>query len=88
MLKATYMGALSDPDGDVRAAAINGLAVLDGPGSNAILSSAMTDADASVRLAALDGLEVDEQSLPLIAQALSDTDESVRALAQLRLGIE
>jgi hypothetical protein len=88
MLKATYRGALSDPDGDVRAAAINGLAVLDGPGSAEILSSAMTDADASVRLAALDGLEVDEQSLPLIAQALSDTDESVRALAQLRLGIE
>jgi HEAT repeat protein len=88
LLKTTYTEALSDPDGDVRAAAISGLSVLDAKGSIAVLSSAMSDADASVRLAALDGLEVDEQTLPLIAGALSDEDESVRALAELRLGIQ
>lgn len=88
MLKTTYTEALSDPDGDVRAAAISGLSVLDAKGSIGVLSSAMSDADASVRLAALDGLEVDEQTLPLIAGALSDEDESVRALAELRLGIQ
>jgi hypothetical protein len=31
---------------------------------------------------------VDENTLPYYNQALSDSDESVRALAELRLGIE
>jgi len=87
-LEAAYNDALKDKDGDVRAAAVNGLALLDEKASFPLLSSAMTDESASVRLAALDGMDVDEQSLPFIAEALSDPDESVRTLAQLRLGIE
>lgn len=89
MLKTTYTEALSDPDGDVRAAAVNGLALLDAEESFPILSAAMADEDASVRLVALDGMGVvNENTLPYYNQALGDSDESVRALAELRLGIE
>jgi HEAT repeat protein len=80
---------LKDRDGDVRAAAVNGMALLDAEASFPILSAAMADENASVRLVALDGMDVvDENTLPYYNQALSDSDESVRALAELRLGIE
>jgi HEAT repeat protein len=87
-LQTAYIDALKDNDGDVRAAAVNGLALLDEKASFPMLSSAMSDESASVRLAALDAMDVDEQSLAFIAEALSDPDESVRTLAQMRLGIE
>lgn len=88
-LATAYNDAMKDKDGDVRAAAVNGLALLDEKNSFPMLSAAMSDESASVRLAALDGMEqVDEQSLPFYEQALNDEDDSVRALAELRLGIE
>jgi HEAT repeat protein len=88
-LRSAYTDALKDRDGDVRAAAVNGMALLDAEASFPILSAAMADENASVRLVALDGMDVvDENTLPYYNQALSDSDESVRALAELRLGIE
>ena len=88
-LESAYNNAMKDQDGDVRAAAVNGLALLDEKNSFPMLSAAMSDESASVRLAALDGMEqVNEQTLPYYEQALNDEDDSVRALAELRLGIE
>ncbi len=88
-LRSAYTDALKDRDGDVRAAAVNGLTLLDGEASFPMLSAAMADEDASVRLVALDGMDVvDENTLPYYQQALNDSDESVRTLAELRLGIE
>lgn len=88
-LATAYNDAMKDQDGDVRAAAVNGLALLDEKNSFPMLSAAMSDESASVRLAALDGMEqVNEQTLPYYEQALNDEDDSVRALAELRLGIE
>ena len=88
-LRSSYTDALKDRDGDVRAAAVNGLTLLDGEASFPMLSAAMADEDASVRLVALDGMDVvDENTLPYYQQALNDSDESVRTLAELRLGIE
>jgi hypothetical protein len=87
-LKAAYQSAMNDTDGDVRAEAISGLALLDEEGSFGLLTSAMADEHPSVRLAALDSMEVNPESRPYYEQALTDADESVRALAALRLGIE
>jgi hypothetical protein len=87
-LKAAYQSALTDADGDVRAEAISGLALLDEDNSFGMLSSAMDDEHPSVRLAALDGMPVNRESRPYYEKALTDADESVRELAALRLGIE
>jgi hypothetical protein len=88
-LRSVYGDAIKDRNGDVRAAALNGLAILDAEASFPILGAAMADEDASVRLVALDGMDVvNENTLPYYDQALGDPDESVRALAELRLGIE
>jgi len=64
------------------------MALLDEEDSFGLLTSAMADEHPSVRLAALDSLEVNPESRPYYEKALTDTDESVRALAALRLGIE
>ncbi|WP_460028317.1 hypothetical protein [Methyloparacoccus murrellii] len=87
-LRAAYQAALSDPNGDVRAEALTGMALLDEEHSFGLLSSAMLDGDASVRLAALDNLELDRRSRAIYRTALGDPDESVRELAALRLGLE
>ena len=87
LLRSAYRQALTDASGEVRAAALQGLATLDRDDSLPLLREAMGDADSSVRLAAVDGLEVNDESRPLLEQALKDTDESVRELAGLRLGL-
>lgn len=87
-LQATYQSALNDADGDVRAEAISGLALLNAEGSFPMLSSALSDEHPSVRLAALDGMEVTSESRPYYEKALTDPDEAVRDLAALRLGLE
>ncbi len=88
-LREAYQAALGDEEGDVRAEAITGMVLLDAENSFPLLSQAMSDEHPSVRLAALDGMdEADEKTLPYYQQALTDPDESIRALAGLRLGIE
>lgn len=87
VMRSAYQQALRDANGEVRAAALQGLATLDRDSSFPLLREAMGDADSSVRLAAVDGMEVNDESRPLLEQALKDTDESVRELAGLRLGL-
>lgn len=87
-LQAAYQNALSDADGDVRAEAVSGLALLNAGDNLPLLTSALADEHPSVRLAALDSLEVTPESRPYYNEALNDPDESVRELAALRLGIE
>ena len=87
-LRAAYKAGLTDEDGDVRAAAISGMALLDQGGDVEWLKAAMNDRHASARLAALDSLGDDAQSRPYLIMALSDPDESVRVLAEMRLGIQ
>jgi len=86
-LRAAYEEGLKDPDGDVRAAALAGIAVLDGARSSGLLSEAMNDRDPSVRLAAVDGMPINPETRPALEKALSDPDEAVRELAGLRLGV-
>jgi hypothetical protein len=87
-LRAAYRAGLADDDGDVRAAAISGMALLDQGGDVEWLKAAMNDRHASARLAALDSLGDDARSRPYLIMALSDPDESVRVLAEMRLGIQ
>jgi len=87
VMRSAYHQALQDANGEVRAAALQGLATLDRDSSFPVLREAMGDADSSVRLAAVDGMDVNDESRPLLEQALKDTDESVRELAGLRLGL-
>lgn len=87
-LKAAYQSAMNDADGDVRAEAISGMALLDEEGRFGLLTSAMADEHPSVRLAALDSMEFNPESRPYYEKALTDEDETVRELAALRLGIE
>lgn len=87
VMRSAYQQALQDANGEVRAAALQGLATLDRDSSFPVLREAMGDADSSVRLAAVDGMDVNDESRPLLEQALKDTDESVRELAGLRLGL-
>jgi hypothetical protein len=86
-LRVSYRAGLQDQAGEVRAAAVAGLAILDRGDSFGLLTEAMNDADPGVRLAAIDGMALDSQSRPYIERALSDSDESVRELAGLRLGL-
>ena len=87
VMRSAYQHALQDANGEVRAAALQGMATLDRDTSFPLLREAMGDADSSVRLAAVDGMEVNDESRPLLEQALKDADESVRELAGLRLGL-
>ena len=87
VMRSAYQQALQDTNGEVRAAALQGMATLDRDNSLPLLREAMGDADSSVRLAAVDGMEVNDESRPLLEQALKDADESVRELAGLRLGL-
>jgi hypothetical protein len=87
VMRSAYQQALQDANGEVRAAALQGLATLDRDNSFPVLREAMGDADSSVRLAAVDGMDVNDESRPFLEQALKDADESVRELAGLRLGL-
>lgn len=86
-LRGAYLAGLRDESGEVRAAALTGLAILDKGNSLGFLAEAMSDADPNVRLAAVDGMAVNQESRPYLEEALSDADESVRLLAGLRLGL-
>ncbi|MGZ8248507.1 MAG: HEAT repeat domain-containing protein [Methylomagnum sp.] len=86
-LRAAYQAGLQDQAGEVRAAALAGMAVLDGGNSLGLLSGAVSDEDPAVRLAAIDGMALNYQSRPYLEKALADSDESVRELAGLRLGL-
>ena len=83
---ATLEAALGDADSEVRAQAVFGLAQLGGAESAASLDLALSDGDASVRLMAVDSILPQVHGSGLLRQALADPDETVRALAELKLG--
>lgn len=77
--------ALADPDAQVRAQAVYGLAQRGGADASAALQAGLHDSDASVRLMAVDSVGLDPQGLALLQQALADSDETVSAMAALKL---
>ena len=75
--------ALSDPDPEVRMAALESISEFDNPPVKA-LAKALDDTDPEIRFEALSvAAEIDNKSVqPLLAKALDDPDEDVRSLAQ------
>jgi hypothetical protein len=84
-VRNTLERALSDPDAGVRAQAVYGLSRRGGAAASSALQAALRDSDASVRLMAVDSAGIDAQSLAVLRQALADSDETVSALAALKL---
>jgi hypothetical protein len=74
--------ALSDSDATVRAQAVFNLVKRDGDSSAMVLQTALQDKEAGVRLMAVDSAGDNEA---LLQQALTDSDETVRALAEIKL---
>lgn len=83
-IKAALEKALTDQSAKVRAQAISSLAGREGDGAAAgAIQEALHDTSADVRLMAVDAITND---IPLLQQALNDSDETVRALASMKLG--
>ncbi len=83
-IKATLEKALRDENAKVRAQAISSLAGREGDGAVAgAIQEALHDTSADVRLMAVDSITND---IPLLQQAINDSDETVRALASMKLG--
>lgn len=74
--------ALTDPESSVRAQAIAGLVHRNEAGSESVLRDALHDAAPEVRLMAVDSAG---QNIALLEEALADTNETVRALASMKL---
>jgi hypothetical protein len=82
-VRETLEAALSDQDAKVRVQAISSLAHREGAEAVAsALQEALHDSDASVRLTAVDNAG---NNIALLNQALTDSNETVRQLAGIRL---
>jgi hypothetical protein len=84
-VRAGLERALTDQSGDVRAQAVYGLALRVGPEAAPLLEDALRDADPSVRLMAVGSAWNDDTGAALLRSAVTDPDETVRALAVLKL---
>ena len=82
-VKAVLERALTDQDANVRAQAISSLAHREGSGAAGAIQEALHDSSADVRLMAVGGIADD---IPLLQQAINDSDETVRTLAAIKLG--
>jgi hypothetical protein len=85
--RSAFHQGLSDASGEVRAAALLGLHGVDPQGSREEMMNGLKDADGNVRLAALDIMGTGPEAESMLKQALSDSDELVRELARMRLGL-
>lgn len=81
-VKATLERALVDPNEDVRAQAISSLAHRDGDDASAAIQQALLDNSDDVRIMAVEAISDD---IALLQQAINDSDESVRTLAEIKL---
>lgn len=81
-VKAALERALTDQEDSVRAQAISSLARREGAGAKAILQKALHDNAVDVRMMAVDGITDD---ISLLQEAINDKDETIRALATLKL---
>ena len=77
--------ALSDEDSNVRGQAVYAVVRRGGVEATAVLQDALQDSALPVRLMAVDGLGTDEESIALLKQALTDSDQAVRELAAMKL---
>jgi hypothetical protein len=77
--------ALTDEDGRVRGQALQALASREGAEAMPQLWQALRDPDPGVRILAIENAGSGEQGKALLEAALSDEDESVRAVARARL---
>ena len=85
--RGAFHQGLSDPSGEVRAAALLGLHGVDPEGSRDDLVNGLKDVDGNVRLAALDIMGTGPGAEVLLKQAMNDPDDLVRELARMRLGL-
>ena len=85
VLRVVFEQALFDEDAEVRTHAVYGLAKDGAEDTAGLWHTALYDRDASVRLMAVDSLGEGVEDLALLREALADTDETVKALAALKL---
>ncbi len=86
---AALQAALTDKDAEVRAQAVFGLSQQDSPDTNQTLQDAIRDKSPDVRLMAVDSAKAENpDGQVLLLQALNDSDETVKAAASYKLGIE
>ncbi|MEQ1558896.1 MAG: HEAT repeat domain-containing protein [Methyloglobulus sp.] len=81
-IKAALEQALTDQDPMVRAQAISTLAHREGNAATTAIEQAMQDDSVDVRMMAVDGITDD---VALLRQAINDSDETIRSLAQTKL---
>jgi hypothetical protein len=85
----TLQKAFRDPDPEVKAQAVFGLANQDAPESSDILAEAIHDQNADVRLMAVDSANAERVDGQAVLQyALQDSDATVKAAASYKLGID
>lgn len=80
-LRSILTHAVNDPDASVRGYAIQALAHRGGDDVMGYLWLALQDPDPSVRILAIQSVGSQDQARPLLQQALSDKDETVRSIA-------
>ncbi len=83
-IASAFKQALTDDDVSVRAVAIHGLAQMNGIDASASLQQALLDDNISVRLMALSSVDNNSN---LLLQALTDSDETVRQMAEAKLAV-
>jgi hypothetical protein len=81
-IKAALEKGLRDESDTVRAQAISSLAGLEGDAALGAIQDALHDTSVDVRLMAVDVINND---IPLLQQAVNDSDETVSALASMKL---
>lgn len=90
-VESAIEAALTDQDARVRGQALQALASREGAEAMPHLRQALRDPDPGVRMLAIENAASGEEGKALFEEALSDEDESVRAVARARLdpdGIE
>lgn len=81
-VKAALEQALTDKDANVRAQAISTLSHREGSAAVGAIQEALHDDSVDVRMMAVDGITDD---VALLQQAVNDSDETVRSLAEIKL---
>lgn len=84
-VRETLTSALTDPDPDVRAQAVAGLARTGDGDQAALLHDAMRDNHSSVRMMAVGIVSNDAHGEALLREALADSDPAVQELAAMKL---
>jgi HEAT repeat protein len=83
--RSAFDTAITDEDPNIRGLAVQTLANQGGPEPMNYLWQGLSDPDPAVRVMAVQTTEPNGQGLALLQEALTDTDESVRAIAEFRL---